>query len=136
MGKMKQAKQRRQKRYYKVVRKEGRGSIVIHRYKVRYVKGEFVTPKVQGSKLMVFESRKTAEAYVAGDEFCYVVLPCHIVKSEVQPSYILDVVHLRNDEIERFWTAANRGLWNEVVPCKLKSPPRGTVFADSVKCLE
>lgn len=99
-------------------------------YAVRYPVNKEVFPKLKGSKLFFFKSKKNAQKFV-----------------DKQTVYNLDSVSLKivpciatNPKIERFVayfcnSISIKDMWSRE-PVMSDKPPKGTYVADSIKCLE
>lgn len=158
----------KQKTYYKIVMKDKNddgkeayypamlGGIQYYNYKsileffnIEYIPGEWTFPKLSGSKLSVFSSRKVAMNFlvqrglIAGytleqikNEDRYRVLPCHVKNPKTTGLYVLSGMgehKYTRRQILKFWSAYNHPeeKYGECLK-DVGTPPDGTVFCDAV----
>ena len=133
--------------YYKVIGRTDRCSALIlsNQVKVHYLVGKWVKPKLEGSKLMVFDNEynavKWARSWNRNSYYNLMVVKCY-VKYPVK-RYLFKVEDIFDCYVKRtfikFWKK-----WKNLRRSKLRSTsisisgniPDGTVYVSQVKCLE
>ncbi len=107
---------------------------------VLYPVNEWVKPKLVGSRLMVFDNKRSADKFRGGSRY-EIVVPC-IIRGATKELKIRAAVPT---DVKSFWKEINKKFKNRTpkisdverldgVHCF--SVPKGTVFATSVKCLK
>lgn len=133
--------------YFKIVSIEDRLSYVKHPFAVQYREKKWTKPRVKNSSLMVFSERKFAEMCIFAGSKIYKIVKCHIKRSKRQPKKGLTLDKLQLKCLRKYWKMVqenHRDIRNRVPQLprskfgnfEMKFPPRGTVFADKVFCLE
>jgi len=138
--------------YYKVIRSRSRNSALIEsrKFKVKYPVDEWVYPKVDGSKLMVFSNRDIAEQWCSPWRYGHcqrtisdlIVVPC-LIKNPSRANLLKtrNIFGRRSTRfMEIFWENWDRlrklrkNKRDEIVYCD--PAVYGAIYASAVKCLE